>query len=49
MNPICLNLVSVAKERKITALVAEGIERIEDVLTGKVLGLSKEEYLQAAR
>jgi putative addiction module component (TIGR02574 family) len=38
---------SVAAERHVEDLVAEGVRRIEDVVTGKVRGLSEEEYRRA--
>lgn len=39
---------TIAQEREVDNLVNQGIERIEDVLSGKVEGLSKDEYKQAA-
>jgi hypothetical protein len=38
---------SVAAERRVADLVSEGVRRIEDVVTGKVRGLSEEEYRKA--
>ena len=38
---------SVSAERRVTDLVTEGVRRIEDVVTGKVRGLSEEEYRRA--
>lgn len=38
---------SVATEQRIAELVSEGVRRIEDVVTGKVRGLSEEEYRKA--
>jgi hypothetical protein len=38
---------SVTAERRVADLVSEGVRRIEDVVTGKVRGLSEEEYRKA--
>lgn len=38
---------SVAAERRVADFVSEGVRRIEDVVTGKVRGLSEEEYRKA--
>ena len=38
---------SVATERRVAELVSEGVRRIEDVVLGKVRGLSEEEYRKA--
>jgi putative addiction module component (TIGR02574 family) len=38
---------SVAAERHVSELVSEGVRRIEDIVTGKVRGLSEEEYRKA--
>lgn len=38
---------SVATERRVGDLVSEGVRRIEDVVAGKVRGLSEEEYRRA--
>lgn len=38
---------SVAAERRIGESVTDGVRRIEEVVTGSVLGLSEEEYRQA--
>jgi hypothetical protein len=38
---------SVAAERREGELLAEGVRRIEEVVMGKVGGLSEEEYRQA--
>ena len=38
---------SVTTERRVGELVAEGVRRIEDVVTGKTLGLSEEDYRRA--
>ena len=38
---------SVATERRISELVSDGVRRIEDVITGKVRGLSEEEHRRA--
>ncbi|MBP7141384.1 MAG: addiction module antitoxin RelB [Opitutaceae bacterium] len=35
---------SVASERRVAELVSDGVRRIEEVVTGKVSGLSEEEY-----
>lgn len=35
---------SVTTERRVNDLVANGVRRIEDVVTGKTRGLSEEEY-----
>jgi hypothetical protein len=37
---------SVATERRVGELVADGVRRMEEVVTGKVRGLSEEEYRQ---
>lgn len=38
---------SVASERRVAGLVFDGVRRIEEVVTGKVRGLSEEEYRRA--
>jgi uncharacterized tellurite resistance protein B-like protein len=38
---------SVTAEHRLAELVSEGVRRIEEVVTGKVRGLSEEEYRQA--
>jgi hypothetical protein len=38
---------SVASERRVSQLVSEGVRRIEEVVTGKVRGLSEDEYRKA--
>jgi putative addiction module component (TIGR02574 family) len=38
---------SVTTERRVSELVAEGVRRIEDVVSGKTRGLSEEEYRRA--
>jgi hypothetical protein len=38
---------SVAVERDVAGLVADGVRRIEDVVSGKVQGQSEEEYRRA--
>lgn len=38
---------SVATDRRVADLVADGVARMEDVVTGKVRGLSEEEYRRA--
>jgi len=38
---------SVATERRLAELVSDGVARIEDVVTGRVRGLSEEEYRRA--
>ncbi len=38
---------SVTTERRVGELVAEGVRRIEDVVSGKTCGLSEEEYRRA--
>lgn len=35
---------SVSAERRVSSMVADGVRRIEDVVTGKVRGLSEEEF-----
>ena len=37
---------SVATQRRVDELVADGVRRIEEVVTGEVRGLSEEEYRQ---
>jgi len=38
---------SVASDRRVAELVSDGVRRIEEVVTGKVRGLSEEEYRRA--
>ncbi len=38
---------SVATEHRVAELVSDGVRRIEEVITGKVRGLSEEEYRRA--
>ena len=38
---------SVTTERQVSELVADGVRRIEEVVTGKTRGLSEEDYRQA--
>lgn len=38
---------SVAAERDVAGMVADGARRIEDVVSGKVRGLSEEEFRRA--
>ena len=38
---------SVATERRVSELVADGVRRIEDVVAGKERGFSEEEYRRA--
>jgi hypothetical protein len=38
---------SVGAERRVADLVSEGVRRVEDVVTGKVRGLSEREYRKA--
>ena len=38
---------SVTTERRVSELVAEGVRRIEDVVSGKSRSLSEEEYRRA--
>ena len=38
---------SVTTERRVGELVAEGVRRIEDVVTGRTRGLSEEDYRRA--
>jgi hypothetical protein len=38
---------SIAAERRVADLVSDGVRRIEEVVTGKVRGLSEEEYRKA--
>ena len=38
---------SVVTEQRVNDLVSDGVRRIEEVITGKVRGLSEEEYRQA--
>ena len=38
---------SVATEQRVNELVSDRVRRIEEVVTGKVRGLSEEEYRQA--
>ena len=38
---------SVATERRVAELVSDGVRRIEEVVTGRVRGLSEEEYRKA--
>jgi hypothetical protein len=38
---------SITTERRVGELVAEGVRRIEDVVTGKTHGLSEEDYRRA--
>ena len=38
---------SVASDRRVSELVAEGVRRIEDVVTGKTRGLSEEDFRRA--
>ena len=38
---------SVASERRVAELVSDGVRRLEDVVTGKVRGLSEEEFRKA--
>ena len=40
---------SVVEPASLTAAVAEGIRRIEDIATGRVEGLSEEQYRTALR
>jgi hypothetical protein len=37
---------SVATEHRVNEFVSDGVRRIEEVVTGKVRGLSEEEYRQ---
>ena len=37
---------SVATEQRVNEVVSDGVRRIEEVVTGKVRGLSEEEYRQ---
>ena len=38
---------SVTTERRVSELVADGVRRIEDVVTGKTRGLTEEDYRRA--
>ena len=38
---------SVTTERQVSELVADGVRRIEEVVTGKTRGLSEEDYRRA--
>ena len=38
---------SVATEHRVNKMVSDGVRRIEEVVTGKVRGLSEKEYRQA--
>ena len=38
---------SVASDRRVGELVAEGVRRIEDVVTGKTRGLSEDDFRRA--
>jgi putative addiction module component (TIGR02574 family) len=38
---------SVASDRRVDELVAEGVRRIEDVVTGRTRGLSEEDFRRA--
>lgn len=40
---------SIASDAKISESIDEGVSRIEDIVSGKVVGHTKEEYLQASR
>ena len=42
--PGIFTVESVEAERRVAELVSDGVRRIEEIVTGKVRGLSEEEY-----